>query len=319
MTGAAVVGVGTVVGGAGCVVAPPPPPPPLSVGTLFCGGVTGPGTGITAESSVKSEPRQSPSPKPGARPSARADDVGVAGSAEVAEVQPVAADEGRVVGGLGGPVDDADVVVVGGDLVDHLVDLGTVGTELGDGEQHGRPRRQPVDDFGQVLGEHRLVGAVVVAEHHDGDVPVGVEAGVEDAVAEVDEATGLGIHLDLPAAWHQLAAHLTAVATRRRRHDRVADHQHPLALDEVAERRPTGVRVGIGLVDELQPAPASAAGAVERDRSTPARSTPRRARRQARWMSGGAVAEPTRAGDEDGAKGDGDHGEEPAESCHREG
>ena len=57
----------------------------------------------------------------------------------------------------------------------------------------------------EVVGEHRLVGAVVVAEHHHGDVPAGIEAVVEDAIAEVDEATALGIDLDLPTARHELA------------------------------------------------------------------------------------------------------------------
>ena len=71
---AAVVVVGAVVGGGGLRrrrPSPPPPPPP-SLGR--CSAAARPGRAgrvITAESSVKSEPRQSPSPKPGARPSAR--------------------------------------------------------------------------------------------------------------------------------------------------------------------------------------------------------------------------------------------------------
>ena len=219
----------------------------------------------------------------GGPPECPTDEVGVAGSAEVAEVQAVATDEGGFVGRLGGPVDDADVVVVGGDLVDRVVDIGAVGTELGDGEQHRRAWRQTVDDVLEIVGEHALVGAVVVAEHHHGDVPSGIETVVENALAEVDEAAALGIHLDLPAAGNQLLAHLTAVATRRRRHDRVADHQHTLAFDELARWRPAGVRLGIGGLDGRQPALAGSADVVQgivRRR----RARHRRARKPAPWI-----------------------------------
>ena len=126
-------------------------------------------------------------------------------------MQAVAADELGLVGCLSSPVDDAHVVVLGGDVVDRVVDVGPVGTELGDRQQHGRTRREAVDDLVQIVLEHRLVGAIVVAEHDDGDVPAGVEAGIEDAIPEVDEATGLGVDLDVPTARHELLAHLAAV------------------------------------------------------------------------------------------------------------
>ncbi len=232
-------------------------------------------------------------------------------------MQAVAADEGRVVGRLGGPVHDAHVFVVGGDLVDRLVDVGTIGTELGDGQQHRRPGCQPVDDVGEVVGEHRLVGAVVVAEHHHGDVPAGIEAVVEDAIAEVDEATALGIHLDLPTARDELAAHLTAVATRRRRHDRVTDHEDTLALDDLAERRSAGIRLGVGGLDHVQPCPSRPAGAVEGITGW------RRARGGGVVRSGrvGWIGRRTNEGrgDDGAAKGDENYERNSAESIHREG
>jgi hypothetical protein len=175
-------------------------------------------------------------------------------------VQAVAADELGIGGGLAGPVDDAHVVVLGGDGVDRVVDVGAVRAELGDRQQHRRTRRQAVDDLIEVLLEHGLVGPVVVAEHDDGDVPPGVEAIVEDSIAEVDEAPALGVDFDIPTARHELLAHLAAVARRRRRHDRVADHQHAWALDELTQRRPAGERVGVDAVAVRQPALARRTG-----------------------------------------------------------
>ena len=159
----------------------------------------------------------------------------------VGGMQAVAAQHaGRLRDGL--PVEHRDVVAFGAQTVDDLVDLHVVGSVLRHGEQQRGARGQPVEDADQFGLVPHLVAAVVAAEEDHRRVPVLLgrriveQQLVEHAVAEVDEAARLGFDGDLPAERHDRLTHVVAVTRRRGREDRVADHQDPVALGDLADQ-----------------------------------------------------------------------------------
>ena len=72
------------------------------------------------------------------------------------------------------------------------------------------------------------------------------ESPAQHLPAELDVLAGLGIDLDRPATRDEAVAELTAVAVGDRRQDRVADHQHAVAVDEPPDRLETLHRAGGG-------------------------------------------------------------------------
>ena len=199
---------------------------------------------------VKRVGRQSAmSPLSGARPERLGDHRHQDLAALVAGVDPVAAQQGVVVGRALGPLQHTDVVVLAAQRADDVVHLGLALLVLADGQQQHGDRLELVEHLAEGVGERRRVAVVVRPEQdHDG-IPAGVQAAVEHGVPELDGAAGLGVDLHRPPHRHEPIAHLTGVPLGRRGEDGVADHQHAVALGDAADglrRRPRARAVGIG-------------------------------------------------------------------------
>ena len=141
------------------------------------------------------------------------------------------------------PIDDGHVVVQPGEFGDHVVDLTPLRAILGDRQQKRRTWRRSIEQFAEFLEVDIFVTAVVAAQvdHHGIEVfvfvfVVDVEAGLGDFVAELHETAGFSVDLDGPADRVQSLAEFLAVPGGRRREDRVADHQEPIAVDALGDR-----------------------------------------------------------------------------------
>ncbi len=152
------------------------------------------------------------------------------------------------------PVDDGDVVELAGELADRLVHLGHLRPVERHGVQHRRAGGQAGEDHPQLSLVALLIAAVVGPEEHRGDVPVvvGARDGVDDLVdhpvAEIDELAPFGLDLNGPAERDELVAHVRAVPGGGAGHDRIADHQHPVAdrllTDQLGGRAVVAHRAG---------------------------------------------------------------------------